>query len=294
MPQYDRFIVVVMADEHAGSGLGLCNPDVIVEREIPVGQEGFEIQEWSPPISPTQQFIWDEVYLPGRKKFVDLANGDDMYILKLGEVCDGTFWKNSSVNLRIHEQVQIAIANMEIWKDVENLKAIRIVEGSRPHSFGEGSASRLVTQRLKMWFPNTKTTTHGVFAKSGFTIDYAHKGPFPGSRKHLEGNQARYYLTDYMIRELTEFSREPVDLVLRAHYHEPIVEFRWLRNKNGWHRSALIISPCMKFPGEYDKNVTRNRFDYTVGMMAVEVIDGEIHRVHDIIKTVDVRTWEIF
>jgi len=292
-----RFIIVGLADEHAGSMLGLCNPATRFDIEVPVpGPDGalhMEKQPWAPKMTPIMQAIWDK-YLEGIAKAEALAAGDPIYIFKLGEVCEGTYFKNSSMELRKHYQVKIAVANMEPWKQIENIRSVRIVPGDRPHEFDEGSAANLVAQELSGQFPDVKVVCHGRWfhKPTGFAVDYAHRGPYPGSRKHLEGNIARLYLKDYMFRELIEFDRKPVDLLLRAHFHQPIEVDEHLTWRDGKYDSKLLVFPPLKLPDAYAKTVTGNKFSAAFGTTAIEVVDGMI-KVHDNFIMLDVRNWEV-
>lgn len=297
MPKPHRFNVVVMADTHAGSNLALRNPAWIIQRKVPkVDDKGityFEIEDYNPPMYPVQELIWEK-YLEARDDFIYIAGKDPIFILHLAEVCEGTYYANSSMRLKKDEQVQIAIANMDPWKGVDNVKMVRILSGDRPHEFDEGAAGRMVAKGLKSKFKDVQAMDHSVLNVNGFKIDYAHKGPYPGSRKWLEGNVARYYLTDYMMRELIEFNRDPVDLVLRAHYHEPVEERRALRFQGGMKRSAILISPSMKFPDAHAKSVTQNKFSAAIGMSMVEVVDNKILDFHHRFTVADTRTWEVY
>jgi hypothetical protein len=152
----------------------------------------------------------------------------------------------------------------------------------------------MVAAHLKKDFKDVRAMPHALLNINGFKIDYAHKGPYPGSRKWLEGNVARLYLIDYMMRELIEFDRDPADLLLRAHYHEPVEVRHAMRFQGGKKRSMLLITPSMKFPSDYAKTVTQNRFSATVGMNMIEVVNNRILEIHDRFTTVDTRTWEVY
>ena len=293
----DRFNVVIMADTHAGSKLALRNPDWIIQRkELVQGDDGnfvYEVEDYNPPLEPVQGFIWEK-YLSAVNDFVEIAGKDPIFLLHLGEVCEGTYFANSSMRLKKDEQVQIAIANMDPWIGVKNIKAVRICSGDRPHEFDEGAAGRMVVNGLKHKFKDVRGIDHGLLDIGGFKIDYAHRGPFPGSRKWTEGNVARLYLLDYMFRELIEMGRKPADLLVRAHYHEPVDERGSMRFNGGMRRSAIMISPSMKFPDAYAKTVTQNRYDATVGMSMVEVVNNKILDFHYRFTSVDTREREIY
>ena len=292
-----RFVIAGLADEHAGSKLGLCNPDTRFEIDTPVldaqGRTHIEKVPWAPRMTPVMTAIWEK-YLEGIQQVIELAAGDPIYLFKLGEVCEGTYYANSSMELRKHYQVEIALANMEPWKDVENLRGIRICPGDRPHEFDEGSAANLVAGGLRSQFPDVKVVGHGkwIHKPSGFVLDYAHRGPFPGSRKHLEGNVARLYVMDYQLRELTEFQRKPADLMLRGHYHQPIEVDNHLTHQGGKYHTKLLIFPALKFPDAYAKTVTKNKFSAAVGTTAI-VVNEDAMKVHDNFLFIDVRNREV-
>ena len=293
----DRFNLIILSDTHAGSKLALCNPDVVIQRPIVeldeqgINQLGFE--DYRPPIEPVQEIIWEK-YIEARDDFVEIAGSDPIFLLHLAEVCEGTYYKNSSMNLKKDEQVQIAVANMSPWKGLKNLKMVRILSGDRPHEFDEGSAGRLVAAILKKDFKDVRAMPNSLLNIGGFKIDYAHQGPYPGSRKWLEGNVARLYLIDYMMRELIEMGREPADLLLRGHFHEPVEVRHAMRFQGGMKRSALMISPSMKFPDSHAKKMIQNRFGATIGMSMVEVVNNKILDFHHRYTTVDTRTWEVY
>lgn len=293
-----RFNVILMADTHAGSKLGLRNPDHTIMREAakfdPETEEWYiEEEEHYVPMEPVQELLWEK-YLEARHDFLKIAGDDPIFIIHLGEVCEGTYFANSSMELKKDEQVKMAVANMMPWVGVQNIKLIRILGGDRPHEFDEGAASKLVTNELKYHFKDVKALDHGLLDIGGFKIDYKHRRSFPGSRKWLEGNVARLDLMDFMIREVFENGREPADLLVSGHFHEPIEVPVSLRYKDGKRRSTLLIIPCMKFPDAYAKKVMKHRVTATVGMSMVEVVNNKILDIHDRFTMVDIRRREIY
>lgn len=297
MPKLDRFNIVLMADTHAGSKLALRNPDWIIQREVvEFDEEGwhYETEDYYPPMEPVQELLWEQ-YIQTIQDFSAIADGDPIFLLHLGEVCEGTYYANSSMRLKKDEQVQIAVANMMPWEKVKNIKMVRILSGDRPHEFDEGSASRMVVNQLKPMFGDVKGLAHGLLNIGGFKVDYKHKGAFPGSRKWLEGKIASYDLTDLMLRELVEWDRDPADLVVSAHYHVPIEVPVSMWTKDGMIRSTLLIAPCMKFPDAHAKHYAMGQKNgATIGMAMVEVVNNKILNIHHRCTMVDTRVKEIY
>jgi len=294
-----RFNIVLMADTHAGSKLGLRNPDYVMERTVLLYDKDSDTQyyateEYNPPLEPVQELIWDK-YLRAVGDFVKIAGKDPIFILHVGEVCEGTYYKNSSMELRKNEQVGMAVANMEPWFGIKNIKMVRILSGDRPHEFDEGAASKMVAEHLKKKFADVKGLTHGLLDIGGFRIDYKHRGAFPGSRKWLEGNIARLDLMDHMMREVFEKGEEPANLVVSGHYHEPIEVPLSMRYNGGFRRSTLLIIPCMKFPDGHAKNRSmKQKNAATIGISMVEVVNNKILDIHHKFTTVDTRTREVY
>ena len=112
------------------------------------------------------------------------------------------------------------------------------------------------------------------------TLDLAHHGPHPGSRNWTKGNVARLYLRSLMLDYL-DLGQTPPTLVLRGHRHiyiPPITE-RIYRNGT-LYTSTLILLPPLCGISRFARQVTQSNPILTVGLLALELINGTLHRIH--------------
>jgi hypothetical protein len=128
---------------------------------------------------------------------------------------------------------------------------------------------------------------HGLMDINGVTVDYAHHGPYPGSREWLKGNVARFYLRDLMLRDIQDGKRPP-DLVLRAHYHSPAHEYLEQSNQ----ASELYVVPSYCGLDDHSTQATQSIDRVTFGMLAIETVDGKIVGRHKFYHSIDIRKRE--
>lgn len=280
-----RTILAVVSDTHGGHRLGLMNPDVLLYEETEDG----ELEPYTPEPTSSQKYLW-RLYLNGIKATVKLAAGDDIIMIHNGDLTQGHYYKDQLVSTRMADQILIAAANIAPWMKVPGLKMVRLASGTQSHIFGENSATVIVHQLLvaKYNHIDIKSVNHGLMDIAGLQVDYAHHGPYPGSRIWLKGNVARYYLRDLMMRCVME-SVAPPGLVLRSHYHEFVKEYLHI----GGHDSWLVITPSVCMLGDYARQATRSTHKVTMGMLAVELVDGRLIDIHKYTSTVDIRTKEV-
>ncbi len=268
--------------------MGLCNPDTILEN-IENGNK----TKYSPQLSETQKWMW-EVYEWGISETIQLAGIDDIVLLHDGDPTHGKASFLQLMSSQLSDQLLMAQANIERWLRYPNVKVVRFGVGTGLHELGEGSASILIANALTGKYPDMDISVvyHGLLDLDGFLIDYAHHGPFIGSRKWLEGNELRYYLRSIMISEIME-GRTPPHLVVRGHYHVYRREFLEICANGKTYDSWAVLLPGFTFKDDYTRRATRSEFKQTVGMMAFEILDGHLYQTHRFTKTIDIRTKEI-
>lgn len=287
-----RIIILALGDTHAGSKLGLTHPNTELERSDEAGK----IIKYNPELSDTQKFLFYEVYRPAIKSAMDFAGNDDVHVIHTGDPTDGAKYIEDKQSLRVADQVLIADMNMQEILQYENVKRVRIVEGTPSHGF-DGSSEDLLTVLLRRKYPKKDIAhhAHGLYhiKEIDTIIDTAHHGPSAGIRKWLEGNNFRYYLRDILIREALR-KRPLPDIILRADKHTAAKEFISLEDHDAWG----FITPPLQFPTKYAKQVTNSVFEVKIGMLMIEIVLHNSGRKSIapffLTKTIDIRNKEIW
>lgn len=285
----NRAILVAFGDMHSGHTLGLCNPKTVLQNVDKMGNR----YKWSPILNESQEYLWHDVYIKGIAKVSKLAKNDPVIALELGDVTQGNKYVSQWVSTRSSDQLYIAEANLLPWFKVKNLIALRMVGGTDSHGFGEASADLAVEGLLKRRLPKRDIgfVFHGLAEIVGLKVDYAHHGPYIGSRNWLKGNVARYYLRSLMMDEIV-LGNIPPHLVLRAHYHSYVEEYLRISNADHIHKSWLTVIPSLCLMSDYARQATRSQFTVTNGIVAYEIVDGRIVEIHPFLSTLDIRSKE--
>lgn len=279
-----RTVQVVISDTHAGFNAALMNPDTTLFSEDEVGNP----VAWNPSLTQSQEYLW-ELYLNNIEDLFAIADGSEMLILHLGDACNGTKYPSSLVTTRLSDQAVIADYNMRPLFAYKQLKYYRQVLGTEAHNAGEGALELILTQFLQARYPrvDVKPLYHGELKYNGVVTDYAHHGPYPGSREWLRGNVARFYLRDLMMRDIMAGNKPP-DLVLRGHFHDPVYEYL---EQHGF-SSKLYVLPSYSMLNAHATQATRSANKLTHGMLVFVIEDGAIIQEHRLYKSTDIRTVE--
>lgn len=293
-PSGARKILVALADTHGGHKLGLLNPAVEVYDE----DEHGNLVPRKPELTATQEYLWD-CYQEDIDSSIALAAGDPVVVIHNGDLTHGMKYPQQLMSTRKADQILIAVDNLVPWFRHENVTAMRLATGTGSHVFEEGSSTILVAAQLKAHYPavDTEVVGHGLADVSGVSVDYAHHGPSPGIRNWTRGNVARYYLRSLMLDEILH-RREPPRLVLRAHYHEPVHETVRIDGSGGWDahlrtwESDIVVLPSYCGLSDFSRKATRSTHVITNGLVAFEIIGGELVTVYPFCRSVDLRRRE--
>lgn len=283
-----RYIVAILSDIHSGHRLGLCNPKTVLE-DITNGK----VTTYNPQLTETQNFMW-EVHEWGKEETIKLAGKDDVILIHDGDPTHGKAPFLETMTTRMSDQFAIAEANFDVWMKHKNVKMVRFAAGTGVHEMGESSSSLTIADALRRSYPEKDigVVYHGLLDIKGFTIDYAHHGPNVGSRSWLTGNELRLYLRSVMMSEMMSGHRPP-HLIIRGHYHTYRREFLEISSNGNFIESWAMLLPGFTFKDDHTRRATRSDFKQTVGMVALEIVDGNLVRTFPFIKTVDIRTQEI-
>lgn len=291
MKKYKRFVLVNFSDTHAGQSLGLLNPATVIEQPLPDG----EIKNHYAMLNPAQKIAW-ELYTGHVDVVKDIADGDDIVVIHNGDLTQGRKYFDNLAYSDVYAQMKIAQENMRPLVGLPNTKIVRMSWGTPSHIFYQGASTNMVAHLLRQEYPekNIKSAPHGLLTLGKTTIDYAHHGTGAGIRRWLKGNVFRYYLKSMMFDEFAAGIKPP-DLVIRSHFHVKIEE-KVSDSHEPWGQVSTtgIITPSYTFMSDYARMVTRSQPRVTLGMCAVEFINGLVYNVNWLTKTFDTRTKERF
>jgi hypothetical protein len=283
-----RTIGLCIADTHAGFKLGLMNPEV----ELYDTDEYGNLIPYTPAATAVQRYFW-QLLLQGCEAVKLFARGDPIVVIHFGDATHGDRYPKALVTTELADQPIIAIANMKPIMALPNVRSFRLTAGTEAHNFDEANAEKIIMSNIKLLYPeiDCELVTHGLGNIDGFEIEYAHQGPFPGSRQHLKGNIAHQYLRDKMTTELLS-GNTPPRIYGYGHYHEWIFVTETISVGNIDYVSSLMVMPSFNFPNLWTTAATRAQAHFMHGIVALEIIDGKLTDVKRFTKTIDRRTKE--
>jgi len=159
---------------------------------------------------------------------------------------------------------------------------------------GEDGQPDLGVFQRNIWDLRTgyiKPLAHSLVNIDGVEFDVAHHGPGAGIRQWTRGNQARYYLRSLMWQEFKAGNR-PAKVYLRGHYHTFVHEVVSEQFCGETFVCHLIVLPSWCGMTEYARQATHSQYEVTNGMVAFEIVNGELVEVHPFYRTLDLRVKE--
>ena len=288
MGRYKRGILAVRADTHGNSKHGLMRPGILLPG---VDLDG-ESYPWEPGETASNQYLW-ECYEKDIDDLKHLAGKDEIIVVDLGDVTHGKKYPAEMISTRLSDQMAIAEDNFHPLISLDNVHHVRIATGTASHVFGEGSAEFMLAKFLRAEYKKDVTAkAHYLSTIFGIECDIAHHGPYPGSRNWLKGNSMRWDVLSRMKDDI-EVGITPPKLILRGHYHQYKSEFVTVRTRNRTYKTYSILCPAYSLLSDYARQRTRSISHVTNGMLAIEVINGNILVIHEFLHTMDLRKKEI-
>ncbi len=281
--------MAVVSDTHGGHKLGLLNPETVLYEENEVG----DLIPYTPALTATQEYLW-KAYTDDMAEVYVWANGDPLVLIHNGDATQGLRYIDHLVSTRLADQIEIGVMNLRPWFEHAGVTVARMTKGTGSHVLGEGSSEILIGQQLAALYPDVdvQVVYHGLLDVDGVELDYAHHGPYPGSRAWLKGNVARYDLRSLMLNELSA-GKVPARVMLRSHYHEWIPpETLGMEFLGETYWSTLVLTPSYCGLGAHGHQATRSTARQTHGMVAIEVLDGRLGEIRPFKRTLDLRTKE--
>jgi len=282
-----RVVIVAFSDIHSGTQLSLCNPDVILPADDEIGRP----VDAKPELRPWQKQLWNfyQEDLWGAQLF---AGSDPIVLFVLGDITQGKKYPDYLMSSREADQIFIAASNLEYA--IDELKPVKVdlAKGTGSHAFGEGSAEVVVAELLRRKYSELplQVTYHGIETVGGMQVDYKHHGSGPGIRDWTDGNAAYLHLKDMIARHHRHGKARPPRLYLTAHYHSYIRVARHEQWQGDFLSYDLITLPSYCGLGNYGHQVTKSIGFQDFGMVAIEVIDGELGRIMPLLRVLDIRT----
>jgi len=283
----NRLVVVLLSDTHAGHKVGLLNPSTVLTDE--------HGEAYSPQPNKTQLYLW-ALYQEHIEAVAELAGRSPVILIHNGDITQGTKYPAHLTLPLISDQVIAGAENLRPWYEHPSIKlrCVRIIVGTAAHGW-EGAGEVLVANRLAQRWPRTDTKPlyHAQLAftnQQGQVVDCAHHGPFPGGRKWLRGNSARYYLTSAMMAELVD-GETPPRVYARAHYHEWVRETVRVRSHGQDVTSDLVITPSYSGIDDYVRRATRSKRKIDHGLVCLVFEDG-LRDIVPLYRELDIRTRE--
>lgn len=282
--------MVCLSDTHCGHRLGLCSPATELEEIDGHGNR----YRWPVQLTETQRAIWEK-FEQDRAQVAEIAAKRPVVLLVNGDLTHGLKHPQDLMSNYLHHQVQIAFDVVMAWlTDARlNITAVRLVQGTAAHTLS-GSTEPIVAQLINMRYHQTQPAAvifHGLFDVDGVTIDAVHKGPYPGSREWLRGNVATLSLRSMMLRELLDHHAPP-RVVMRAHYHRYQRVTERIESEGRTYESDLFITPSYCGMDLHGHHATQGLSWQSHGLVALEVADGQLLKVHPLVETLDLRTRE--
>jgi hypothetical protein len=261
--------------------------------ELPSIDEVEDVWRPTPTALQRQLAEWWLADLASARKTI---NGEPAAVVILGDVTHGDRAKYPDKELvsdRPVDQVLIAMAALEPLVEWGNLKGVRLAKGTGSHVGGKGSTELSVASRLQAKGIDAAAWYHMELSWGGVTLDLAHHGPSSGIREWTKGNMWRYYVRSIQ-DNCSRNGREIPGAVIRGHFHERIIEhvpfFRQAKTDWTWG----ILAPAYCGIDDFARKVTRSRRLLSVGMLLLEIHDGRLVWVHELLHGMDMARKEMW
>ena len=277
----DRAILFLYSDSHCGFRLGLLGDKTQLKDRT--------INEYYYLVPNVTQNIINRTLDKGIKTAKELAGNDPIVSIFVGDATHGTLHLDEDFDvINSFDQVSVAVqANTPI---VEMSHSVRFILGTGAH----GSSEEMVADRLQEKFPDKSIDSywHGRPEVCGLLIEAAHKGPSPGTMEHTKGNAARSFLRDRMNKDLKKGKR-PADLYVYGHFHTYLSVWHEEEFLGKLYRSQLIMLPPLCSLGSWGRSAMRSLPYVDVGVVIVEIINGQINQKIVVTETMELRKEEV-
>jgi len=282
----ERRILAVVNDLQCGNELAICNPSTRVWR-----WDGKRRSRQQVSLNPAQEYLW-EVFMWSKNGLFEFAEKDRIDVIVNGDMTDGNFFEGHTTNSP-NNQVIMAVDVLDEIVRRKQVASVRLTSSTGVHAFAENSADTQIVDKLNEKYPDKDIALveHGLLRVGSAVIDYAHHGPEGGIRQWLKGNQLYLYVKD-IVHQSHDDGQPVPNIVLRAHKHERIqvCYSAWFEDEHTTTWGYTVPSWQLLTP--YARKATNSTPKVTNGLLAIEIIDGEVARTKWFAKTKYIRTEE--
>jgi len=286
-----RNVLLLMADTHGGSDVGLCNPETKL-------WDKYSRRSWcSPKMTNTQELLFEKFdeHLRKAKLFCD---GDPVTVIHLGDMTHGGVFLTDVSEARFLGQYQIAKYNMYHIFNIlgDSVKYALFLEGTNVHTY-DGSIEHVLADLLREKYDiGCWCYPHAVLRVGDTTHDLSHHGPSPGKRVWTKANPASSWLRSAMIKYVMR-GEAPPTAFYRAHFHEwlpTITNREMVVREEGveQYESHFQFVPGYSGLSDHSRKATQSEDTVYWGMVLVEIIDSRLVSFHALVHAEDTRIRE--
>lgn len=260
-----RATVVILADDHCGSPLGLFPGDV------------WELEDGN-AVHPNawQQTLWTHL-LDCAARVAELRRGGRLVVIHAGDAVEGVHHGTTQLlSTRPDEQERLHVAAMREFLRLIGWRRQRdrliYLAGTEAHA-GSGNSS---TERIARQLLDTDDLDGGVVRSrlvgriEGVLFDVAHRGYALGGRSWTRSNSMRAYLESRWNDALKHGQAMP-RYVVRAHRHTYGYAELW--DDEGATVSEAFLMPSFKLRDDYAYALAPEAVS-SIGLLAFRVEDG--------------------
>lgn len=294
MPKYRRRIIAIRGDTQGGHSGGLLNPETEFP-DVDITESGDRIIKGYShrELRPVQKRLW-QWHEEGRQEIQKLAGKDPITFLELGDMTQGDYYKDNLAEAQLNSQVVISRWNMRPWLTMKQVKKTLISKGTSVHVWGDGQSETLLTAWLSALYPekDIQIAHHWLYNADGFLIDTAHHGSGPGIRNWTKGNVFSLYMKSEL-RDSLDRGEQPADMFLRAHFHTFTYGNAFHQIDSRIYKAEGYIIPPFCFIGAHAQKVIRSPGRMSIGLIALEIVNGKLLDTHVFLHTLDLRVREV-
>lgn len=245
-----RTIMAIIADTHCGSSTGLQPPSWMT-------QDGQIINH-----SVLQSWIYTQFIEGAEAVRTERKSGDRLIVIHDGDPIDGVHHETPQlITTRPDEQQRIHISCMKSWLEIAGynpeIDSIFYLAGTPAHERPGAVASEVIARVLSAvpsTPPSDQNEQDGQFVwykwrrrVNGVLIDIAHKGPTPGKRAWLKGNNLRLHIQS-MYWDCLNNKLDIPEIYIRAHQHRWIYPVSYQDNQG---KITAFLTPSYQGKSEY-------------------------------------------